>query len=79
MARKKSPSQLDREIAAALTGKAELRKLVDKWKAAVAFNSGLAETAHEERDYGEAGYRNGYASAMETAASDLLALIQRKA
>ncbi|HSX23440.1 MAG TPA: hypothetical protein VLE97_11755 [Gaiellaceae bacterium] len=71
MARKKSPAQLDREIAVALKS-TDLQKLVDKWKGDAAFAYGKAQ-----QDPSDAEYRHGYAAAMEAAARDLSALIQK--
>jgi hypothetical protein len=71
MARKKSPTQLDAEIAAALKS-ADLQKLVDKWKGDAAFAYGKAQSEPDD-----APYRHGYAAAMEAAARDLSALMRK--
>ena len=74
MPRKKSSAQLDREISQALGGPdaGALHKLVDKWKAAAAFNY-----ARASEDPDDAPYRNGYAAAAETIVSDLQALLAK--
>jgi hypothetical protein len=67
---KKTKSKLDQEIGAALSNKATIQKLVEKWEKAAAFNYAQASA-----DPDDAPYRQGYAAAAEQIARDLRALL----